>query len=352
MDRHSHSFNHSEDRLRALCALSDVVAPIDISHFINHIQETPDPETAVQLILMSMPSASAALTRQWRNFIVDTWAKYHPGIPIMPNWPISSATVDHSPLLSDARAFLDIIKRQPIRMSKMNHEWLIDSDEILRIIRLLPSFSSFSIEAVESEWNILPLRRLRSLLQSVRLARVVKGELVPIMSRLKRFEALPSSLQFYILWHADVYHVSWAEFSGLWHKYMRLMQEYIPLLWETVIDAEPGQLEDRALWAVSLLESFTPLWDEEGLLDLQKGQGAALQIVQQHALPTVVDRFILRDLLERHGLVTITEEFGSLSKFSWTQTGLQVISAEDNQIMPCGNHLLDAHPQLTADLSR
>ena len=74
---------------------------------------------------------------------------------------------------------------------------------------------------------------------------------------------------------------------------------------------------------------------------MRAGHTAALHIVQQHALPTIIDRFLLRDLLERHGLVTITEEFGHLSEFTWTKVGALLIPAESRRSLPCGNELLD-----------
>ena len=341
-----------EDRLRALCALSNVSAPLDVSRFVSRIRNLSDPETAVRMVLSEVPSASEVLTRHWRNLVIDIWTKYHPKVPIMPHWALSAADVEHTPVLNDARALLAELAQRPVKMCFENKEWLIDANEVMFLARLLPSLGPLPVEAVENEWNIPQLRRLRAILQAARLVRVVKGQLVPVVSRVRRFNNLPSPLQFYVLWHADVYHVDWADFAGLWHKYMRLIQEYIPILWETLSGLEAGKLEDRALWAVSVLEAFTPLWDEEGLLDLQKGPGSALQIVQQHALPSIVDRFLLRDLFERHSLVTITEEFGTLSKFSWTQASVHALTAEDTQIMPCGNNLLDRQPQLIADLSR
>jgi len=45
--------------------------------------------------------------------------------------------------------------------------------------------------------------------------------------------------------------------------------------------------------------------------------------------------------LERHGLVTITEEFGSLSEFTWTRVAEQLLPAESRKSLPCGNELLD-----------
>jgi len=212
---------------------------------------------------------------------------------------------------------------------------------VQRMIERMPSYAGQRWMAVENEWNVMPWRRLRAILHAARLIRPLKGTLVPVKSRVDRFLALPAPQQLYILWHADVYHVDWSEFAGLWGGYMHVVQEYLPLFWETLGHPHTGSVADRGAWAVSLMEAFTPLWNDVGLLEVRAGHTAALHIVQQHALPTIIDRFLLRDLLERHGLATLSEEFGSLSNFTWTSVAAQLIPAESRKSLPCGNELID-----------
>jgi len=333
------STSHVE-KLRALCALSNIAEPVDFGYLVSYVKDAPDPETAVQGVLNRLSLSSDVLTRKWRGVITDLWVHNHPHVPLLPQLSLSADEVAEAPVLRDAAALIKALETEPVQLVEEQHEWLIEPADAVRVAKLLPSRQGQTTPAIESEWSIMSLRRLRSTLQAVRLVRPMKGKLVPVRSRVKRFRALPPAQQFFILWHADAYHVDWTIFAGLWEKYMQVVQEYLPLLWETSNEVEAGSVADRAEWAMSVLETFSPLWEDEGLLDVRPGQRAALHIVQQHALPTIIDRFLLRDLLERHGLVTITEEFGSISKFTWTALGAKVVAAEASQELPCGNELL------------
>ena len=330
-----------EQDLRALCQLSGVLEPVDFGYLSSFVQEAPDPETAVRQVLARVPQSSEVLLRKWRNVITDMWALQHPHVPLLPDLPLSAKEVEGAPLLHDVRAVLVALEEKPARLVQAKHEWLVEPSDVQRMLAVMPSQQGTTILAVENEWNFMPWRRLRALLHAARLVRPLRGTLVPVRSRVDRFLALPAPQQLYILWHADVYHVDWSEFAGLWGGYMHVVQEYLPLLWETLGTVSAGTVADRGAWAISVMEAFTPLWNDVGLLEVRAGHTAALNIVQQHALPTIIDRFLLRDLLERHGLVTIVEEFGSLSEFTWTRVAAQLIPAESRRSLPCGNELLD-----------
>jgi hypothetical protein len=289
-----------------------------------------------------IPPASDILTTKWRMVITDMWSLQHPHVPLLAELPLPTKSAHLSALLKDTHAYLKAITEAPATLVEEKNEWLVDADDALRLANALPSMKDTQLSALENEWGAVPLRRLRAILHTTRLVRPLKGKLVPVRSRIARFNALPAKHQLFILWHADVYHIDWSDFAGLWSPYARVIQDYLPLLWEAIASASADAVEDRALFAGTVLETFSPLWDEEGLLDVRPGHTAALHIVQQHALPTIIDRFILRDLLERHGLVTITEEFGSISKFTWTKVGETLVRAELNQQLPCGNDLLNS----------
>lgn len=331
-----------EQDLRALCQLSGVLEPVDFGYLSSFVQEAPDPETAVRQVLERVPACSDVLTRKWRNVIINMWSLHHPHVPLLPDLKLSATEVAHAPLLLDARAVLLALEEKPANLVQTKQEWLMDPADVQRIMRLLPSQSDKPFVPVESEWNCMPLRRLRAVLHAARLIRPLRGTLVPTRSRVDLFLALPAPQQLYILWHADVYHVDWGEFSGLWGAYMHIVQEHLPLLWDVLGEPTGGAVADRGAWAVELIETFAPLWLEANLLDIRPGHSAALHIVQQHALPSIIDRFILRDLLERHGLVTIIEEFGHLSEFTWTRVGETLMPAEARRSLPCGNELLDS----------
>lgn len=340
MSKNTISQTH-EERLRALCMLSNVAEPMNFNHLVSFVQDAPDPETAVRGVLDQMPhAASDVLTRKWRTVITDLWATHHPNIPLLPELSLASSQVADAPTLSDALALLTALEQGPARLVQEQEEWLVDPDDVVRLAKELPSRQGLAQLPIENEWAYPAFRRLRAVLHAARLVRPHKGELVPVRSRVTRFRSLPTTQQFFILWHADVYHVDWGRFAGLWSSYMHVVQEYLPLLWDASDEPTTGQVADRGRWAMNLIDAFGPLWEDEGLIGVRRGHTAALHIVQQHALPTIIDRFLLRDLFERHGLVTIKEEFGSLSKFTWTGLGEAMIPAEAEQKLPCGIDLL------------
>ncbi|MEX1997670.1 MAG: hypothetical protein WEA04_03265 [Candidatus Andersenbacteria bacterium] len=329
-----------EEKLRALCMLSNVPQTIDLQGLLGKVQQAPDPETAVRTVLGTISVTSEVLERKWRSAIMAWWSMHHPHVPLLPSLALSSDEVLTVPMLQDAHAFLEAIFCQPADLVEEQGELLLNPADVLRIAGSLPSQALMPALPVESEWSYLPLRRLRATLQALRLVRPVKGRLVVVRSRYERFRKFPATQQFYLLWHADTYHVDWAEFAGMWGKFVRVIQDYLPLLWDLGEHLEPGQQVDRSHWALEVLETFAPLWEEEGLLQIGQGQAAILPIVQQHALPTILEKFMIRDILHRHGLITLSEEFGQLSLFTWTTIGASVFKAELTQELPCGLELL------------
>ena len=343
------------DKLRALCALSDISSPAHVTQLQAFIREAPDPETAIRRVLKQVEMSSEVLARKWRSLISELWSAQHPHVTPLPQLTLTAADLAATPLLNDAHAYLASLQQKPAKLYQDQREWLIDPTDVSRLMSKLPSLANTPKLAIESEWASVSSRRLRAILQAAHLVRALKGQLVPVQSRLKRFLSLPKTQQFYVLWHADAYHVVWSEFAGLWGQHMQIIQEYLPLLWETRTNLTSELVENRVAWSSDVIEAFAPLWDEEGLLQIKRGHSIALQIVQQHALPTIIDRFLLQDLLERHGLVTLSEEFGKISKFTWTEVGAAIFAAEGTQELPCAKELLDprraresvpAHPRL------
>jgi hypothetical protein len=329
-----------EAKLQALCTLSNMPVPLTMRDLLAAVEQAPDPETAVRGVLHAVTLSSATLERKWRSTITDLWALRHPQVPTLPELPLSAEDVENSVALADATAFLNELERHPAHLVRERGEWLLEPTEVLRFAGQLPSLHESPLYQVEHEWGSPAVRRLRALLVAARLARPLKGRLLPIHSRVAKWRLLPPTQQFYLLWHADAYHVPWAEFGGLWSAYVRVMQEYLPLLWEAIGKVAPGTREQRSHFSGLVLETFAPLWEEEGLLEAQRGDSFALQMVQHHALPTIVDRCLVRDLLQRHGLVTLDEDISSAPTFTWTTTAAALIPAEASQQLPCGNDLL------------
>src|SRR5581483_12096393 len=102
--------------------------------------------------------------------------------------------------------------------------------DVSRLFAALPSSQGKAAWDVETEWSYLPIRRLRAVLQALRLIRVQNNQLVIVRSRYERFKQFPTTQQFYLLWHADAYHTAWGDFSGMWTAYMQLVQDNLPLL--------------------------------------------------------------------------------------------------------------------------
>lgn len=330
-----------ENDLRALCQLSGVAEPIDFRHLTNMVQGSPDPETAVRSVLGHVPSASELLARKWRNVITDMWALKHPHVPILPELKLAADEVTQAPVLADAKAVLEALEKRPATILQENDEWLVTPEDTEYFLSLMPSQQELPQYPIENEWNAMSFRRLRAILHAARLIRPMKGKIVPVRSRLERFRSLPDPQQLFVLWHADAYHVYWGDFAGIWGAYMQIVQEYLPLAWEGMEEIEVGGIHERSELAGHIMETFLPLWEDERLLDIRPGHTAALSIVQQQALPTIIDRFFLRDLLVRHGLATVSEDFGSISKFVWTAVGVNLLQAEAGLQLPCGNDLLD-----------
>lgn len=298
------------------------------------ITQSPDPETAVRAVFAKLPTTSEILQRQWRKTVTDVWASNNPHIPLLLNLPLTISDVSDTPALRDTHAFLETLSEQPAGMQQEKEEWLLDSQAIHRLGSRLPSFQGQHIFHLEHEWGYPTLRRVRAVLELLRLVRRIKGQLHIVRSRYKKFTALPAMQQFYLLWHADTYHLNWAVYGGMWGDYVRVVQEYLPLLWELTEGTTTTMMpQDIAQWSTRLLEAYYPLWEQEDVLDSQKA--GILSLVQRHYLPAVLSTVVLRDLLCRYGLVFMEGEF-----FIWTDLGTTLLTAERNQEIPCGLELL------------
>ncbi|GEM_PF-2432992 len=326
-------------KLRALCALSNVAATMSVEGLLHTVRQAPDPETAVREVLRCVGATSEVLARKWRSTVVSLWATHHPHVPLLPSLALSSEEVAHVPMLQDAQAYLEEILCQPASLVEEQGELAVAEADVWRLAATMPSLRSVQTLPVESEWAHLPLRRLRAVLQALRLVRPVKGKLVVVRSRYERFRHFPATQQFYVLWHADTYHVDWGEFTGMWGRYTRVVQDYLPLLWDLGEHVQAHDVLDRQAWGVDVLETFLPLWEEEGLLEIGHGQAAILPIVQQHALPAILEKFLIIDMLQRHGLLT-QEVTGGQPTLRWTTIGAKLFSAELTQELPCGLELL------------
>jgi hypothetical protein len=235
---------NQKSNLQALCTLSDTPKTVSPSSLTKIIEQAPDPETALREVLKSMPSPSHTLQTKWQKTINDIWATHHLHIPELLKLPIAANDVSHTKALTEAREYLNIIQNRPLRMIEENKEWLLSPDDVYYLATQLPSLHNQPAIQSESEWQYLPLHRLRHSLQSLRLIRRYKNQLVIVKNRYKHFLQLPSVQQYYLLWHADTYHIEWSDYAGIWGDFMRVVQEYLPLLWSVSRNQKPDYAID------------------------------------------------------------------------------------------------------------
>ena len=332
----------SHQSLKALCALSlpaeqagETHRPLSPEKVSILISDAPDPATAIRAVLEQVPAHSEILARKWRQLVVDLWSQPHPHIPVLLDLPITAADVSDTAAIQDTFSALRIIANRPLRLVNESGEWLLTADDAYYLAASLPSLQSRPLVQLENEWQCLRLRRLRSLLHALRLVRRQGDQLTIVKSRYQRFAELPTIQQYYLLWHAEVYHVDWSQFAGIWGDHISLVQEGLPLLWDLSDRALPDMPYDLRLWNQELWDTFQPLWEQEGLLHRQPGDSILLAFVRTHALPTAITQVIMRDLFEYFGLVA-----GEGELYVWTTLGIELTAAERTQELPCALDLL------------
>ncbi|MFH1354503.1 MAG: hypothetical protein ABIH36_04475 [bacterium] len=320
---------------QALCDLSDTKTRLNPDQLARLIHEAPDPETATQAVFANFTSCSDALSRAWRQLVSDLWSAHHPHIPVLLNLPLTTNDVSDVSAVQDATTFLGLVADNPPTLVHEGKEWLLASTDAYNLARSLPSLRSLPIIQLENEWQYLSLRRLRDVLQILKLVRRVKDKLVPVKSRYQRFISLPAIHQFYLLWHTEAYHIDWAQFAGIWGEYLRVIQEFLPLLWDLSKDAAADIPRDIREWNQDVWEAFSPLWEQEGLLERPSGRTALFSLVRVQSLPTALTQVILRDLLERYNLIV-----GEGDLYAWSTLGVKLTAAERTQELPCALELI------------
>ena len=347
------SSNH--DALQALWTLrgfSESVNGEDLAHIIA---EAPDPETASRIITNRVKISSDALNKKWRKIINQTWLHQHPYVSHELDLRLTSQDVADIPALIDAKALLQELYRQPaVLVRDEDGEATLDPREIRRLASVMPSFDNESLVDVEHEWGCVPLRRMRAVLLANRLVRIYNGQLRVVESRYHRFNQLPLPQQFYCLWHADVYHVEWSDFAASWGKYISLVQNYLPLVWEVSVDVldeeESTNVHDiaQAYWEV-----FRPLWQQEKGAMAMTGSRTFMEVYEQCALPSIAERLLIGDILVRYGIAEL--EDSSVDQLfsdrisppnyiegdlSWTKVGHVMLAAEREEELPCALDIL------------
>lgn len=321
--------------LQALCTLSDSPSAINPQTITKLIQDAPDPTTALRSVFNSMPGASEVLQTKWQQMIIKIWSDHHPHIPELLTLPLAAADIAPTRAINDALTYLAVINRCPAQMILENKEWLVAADDAYNLANQMPSQQGQPHLPLENEWQNLTLHRLRLALQSLRLVRRYKRQLVIVTSRYQRFLSLPQIQQFYLLWHADAYHVEWYDHAGIWGDYLKIVQEYLPLLWSVSRQAVPDMVYDIRQWNQDVLATFQPLWQQAGLFDRQPPQTAFFALIRLQSLPTALTQVILQDLFVKFGLV-----YGEGMTFAYTRPGLKLLRLEHGRDLPCHLDLL------------
>jgi len=321
--------------LQALCTLSDSPQAINPQSITKLMQEAPDPATAVRAVINSMPETSETLQAKWRKMIINIWSDRHQHLPELLTLPIAGSDIAHSRAINDALAYLAIIQQRPAPLVFENHEWLVAADYAYDLANQMPSQQGRPILPLENEWQNLNLHRLRLTLQALRLVRRYNNQLVIVTSRYQKFLSLPLIQQYYLLWHADAYHVEWHDYAGIWGDYLKIVQEYLPLLWSLTRQSEPDMHYDIRQWNQDMLMTFQPLWQRAGLFDRQPPKTALFALVRLHSLPTALTQVILQDLFAKYGLVN-----GEGLMFTYTVPGLKLLQSEHSKDLPCHLDLL------------
>ena len=291
------------NHLAALCALSNAPKTITPDSLTELILSAPDPETATRHVLKHVSAYSDALKNKWRKIVFNLWSTNHTHVPGLLSLPITTEDVSNVAILQDALAFLFVIQDKPADMVQEADEWLLSSSDINRLALNIPSLQSRLPLQVENEWQMLRLRRLRSVLQSLKLIRRYKNKLIIVKCRHKRFMQLPAIHQFYLLWHTEAYHVDWSEFSAIWGDFLSVIQDYLPLLWEVSSSSQPHLPHNIRQWNQNMWNAFHPLWEQAGLLDQPSRKTVLFSLVRLPSLPTAVTQVIMSDLFERYGLI-------------------------------------------------
>lgn len=338
-----------EKAVRALFHLSHAAGETKVDDVLSLIMEAPDPETARQAITSRIQVESDVLARKWQETIMSAWSHCHPRVPLLENIALQESDVRHIPLLRDAREFLREIGREPATIMKDNGHLSLDPQEAIRLALVLPSWQGMPEMSVEHEWAVVPIMRLRLLLQTLGLCRIWQGKLIPVRSRTKLFLAMPLAQQFYALWHADVYHVNWGGFAPAWQPYIDLIQGYLPLLWDIHDDVEEGLVEEAPDWTTTMLELFTPLFEQEGLLR-KRTEAGILHMYRELALPAIIKKLIFDDIFVRYGLLEAQydpltalikqPDESSITCYTWTALGEKLLHAERTSDLPCGIEML------------
>ncbi len=302
--------------VRALLELSGYKGVQLASHMADIVEGAPDPETAIRYMLSSLPIQSEVLEEKWRKYISQLWAVSHPRVPKVVHIPLTSKEVAFSPVLVELHTLIQELRDNPARRHTDSKVHFLHSGEEVRIAHELPLFNHDSLH----------VRRACALLEELRLLRPYKGYVRVIESRYREFAALPLPSQYYLVWHADMYHLDWKEYFREWGSHLVVFQQYLPMVWEIASRMKAGDSASIDSYAANIVRSFRPMWQQEFLAG----------IFEQSLLEGMVERWLIDKVFDRYGFI----DRKGPDAFEWTNLGQRMIELERTAHLPCSTDVL------------
>ncbi len=305
-------------RVEALLELSGVRPPNDVTNIISAVSSAPDPETAICNVLATLNVTSQLLQDKWRKHVSQMWFASHPNVPTSFALPFKSSDVAYAHILLEAHSLLQEIASMPVRTEDM----------AAQEIRLTQTLSVF-------RGDVVSVRRMLILLEELRLIRLYQQQFQVVRSRMERFKNLPLPGQFYLLWHADMYHLEWRQFNPEFGVSLSVFQQYLPMVWEMLVHRHEGSSQriDEVTWQV--VRAFRPLWQQQGGIT-STGMQSMIGLYEQSLLQNMVETHLVQKSLARYGLIIYENDVS----FIWTAAGEALLDAERMGTLPCTADLL------------
>lgn len=311
-------------RMHALLQLSGK-NKVEADTVLKIVKEAPDFATASYVIRNMLGVQSETLEEKWNKHIAQAWFALHPGVPSSLKIHIMSNDVECADALMEVHGVLQYFLEKNVPANDSFALSMLPPKEETRIAQHLLMFQG----------DAMQVRRVCAVLEELRLIRVVKGNVKVVKGRYGRFEALPLSAQYYLLWHVDMYHLDWKEYADIRiQPYIAMLQHYLPMIWEMLEHTVSGQthMVDEFAWHV--VRAFRPLWQQE----------RAFGLYEQTELQQMVVSWLVTKVFERYALI----EFGirnadglAPQSFEWTRLGGVLLESERTVKLPCATDVLE-----------
>lgn len=302
-------------RVEALLELSGLHPTSHVVEMLHIAQTAPDPETAISQVIDAIHVQSPLLENKWRKHIAQMWFASHPNVPTCFSIPLKSSDIAYSMTLLEAHNLLEEVSHESLTTERTSYGLVLARSEEERLTQALPVFRG----------DVRALRRMFALLEELRLIRLYQQRFHIVRSRAQRFNDLPLPAQFYLLWHADMYHLDWRQYEPEYGSALAVFQQYLPMVWEMLMHRQEGMSQriDELTWQV--VRAFRPLWH-------QQHAGLYEQSLLQH----MVETHLIQKALARYGLISYDDDMS----FTWTSAGEALLTAERTTTLPCTSDLL------------